>query len=389
MKGVAIVGFGETEIGSDSGLSSINLQALAAREAILDAGLTGKDIDGVLTGGSILESYLEHSAFLCEHMGLFPKYNTVVANGSASHYQAVLSAKHAIEEGIAQNVVIVGGDPLASGTEGDGFSRALRALFGPNDPPHIEFELPFGADNDTIFALSAMKHMESYGTKVEAFAAIAATMRAHAAKNPKAHQKDALTIKDVLDSPITSTPLTELMSHTISDGGGAIVMTSLEKAKDLKHKPVQVLSGAAYHQHRHFTMMEDITATGAGVSAPIAFEKAGLKPGDVKLVYIHDPSSVVPLLVLEDAGFCKKGEASDFIGDGSRLGPGGELPLNTHGGLHSYCENGMGGIFHLIEATKQLSGRAEESRQVSGADCAFVHGIAGSLASHVSLLLSS
>jgi acetyl-CoA acetyltransferase len=205
--------------------------------------------------------------------------------------------------------------------------------------------------------------------------------------NPKAAKREPLTIDEVLNSPMISSPLHKLDCCLVTDGGGAIVLTSAERAKSLKQKPVYILGAGESHYHRAISSMPDLTSTAAKPSGEDAFKMAGITQSDVDLLMLYDAFTINVILFLEDLGFCPKGEGGAFVSNG-RIAPGGKLPVNTNGGGLSYCHPGMFGIFLLIEAVRQLRKEAGE-RQLGKCDIALVHGNGGTLSSQATAILSN
>ena len=227
--------------------------------------------------------------------------------------------------------------------------------------------------------------MHEFGTTSEQLAEIAVATRKWAAMNPKAFARGPLTIDDVLNAPMVCDPLRRFDCCLVTDGGGAVIVTTAERAKDLKKRPVEVLGFADSHSHMGISQMPDLVRTAAAITGPKALEMAGRSPSDIDVVQIYDSFTITVLLCLEDLGFCAKGEGGSFV-SGQRTAPGGAFPLNTSGGGLSYCHPGMFGIFLIIEAVRQLLGECGE-RQVESAKTALVHGVGGVLSSHATLVL--
>lgn len=222
------------------------------------------------------------------------------------------------------------------------------------------------------YALAASRHMAVYGTTSEQLAQIAVSTREWAARNPRARFRDPITVDDVLASPMETSPLHRLDCCLRTDGAGAFVLTSAERARSLAKPPVYVLGAATAHDHTMISEMPDLTVTPGAVSGPAAFAMAGITPDDVDVLMGYDSFTITALLHLEDLGFCAKGEGGPFVADG-RLGPGGALPMNTNGGGLSYTHPGMYGMFLIVEAVRQLRGECGP-RQVDGAEVAVAHG---------------
>jgi acetyl-CoA acetyltransferase len=186
---------------------------------------------------------------------------------------------------------------------------------------------------------------------------------------------------------MVSSPLSILDCCLVTDGGGALLVTSSERAKDLRKPPVYLLGAGDAHWHRNISQMPDLTVTAAADSGRRAYEMAGVGPQDVALAMLYDAFTINPILFLEDLGFCKKGEGGAFV-EGGRIAPGGEVAVNTNGGGLSYNHPGMYGLLLLIEAVRQLRGECGE-RQVEGVDVALAHGNGGVLSSQVTAVLGT
>ena len=254
--------------------------------------------------------------------------------------------------------------------------------------PSEQFESSYGPTTVGDYALTAQRHMHEFGTTSEQLAEIAVTMRRHASMNPLAKFRDPITVEDVLKSRLVSSPLHLLDCCMISDGGGAIVVTSAERARDLRKKPVHIVSAAETCYHTN-AGVRDLTDAAAKKSGPTALARAGVMHKDINMAMIYDSFTITVLVTLESLGFCKKGEGGSFIQNG-RIGLGGELPINTDGGGLSSNHPGMRGIFLVIEATKQLRGECGD-RRVKDCQLAFCHGTGGTLGlrhSGASLVLS-
>jgi len=344
-------------------LSGRALEAAMIGEALGDAGLSLSDVDGVAHANS--------SVALAEYLGIHPRYTDSTHTGGSSYEIHVEHAAAAINAGLCDVVVGV----YASTPRSDRTRRRVpmggRPMMGPN--PAVEWELPFGLRMPMgPYAMAATRHMYQYGTTSEQLAQIAVSTRQWAAMNPKARYRDPITVEDVLASPLQSTPLHLLDCCLVTDGAGAFVMTSAERARDLAKPPVFVLGAGTCHDHAMISEMPDLTVTPGAVSGANAFAMAGVKPQDVDVLMGYDSFTITALLHLEDLGFCAKGEGGPFVEDG-KTGPGGSLPMNTNGGGLSYTHPGMYGMFLLVEAVRQLRGECG-ARQVDGAEVAVAHG---------------
>ena len=235
------------------------------------------------------------------------------------------------------------------------------------------------------YALVTARHMHEYGTSRENLAEVAVAARRWAQLNPEAQMRDDLTIDDVLNSKMISTPLTVRDCCLVTDGAGAFVLVRADRAKDMPQEPVFVLGNSTAVLNRQISSMHDLTITAAQQSGRIAFEMAQVKPSDIDVVELYDAFTINTILFLEDLGFCQKGEGGAFV-SGGRIAPGGELPVNTNGGGLSCIHPGMYGVFIMIEAVKQLRGVCG-TRQVAGAELAVVHGNGGTLSSQSTAVL--
>jgi acetyl-CoA acetyltransferase len=255
--------------------------------------------------------------------------------------------------------------------------------------PLMEWDLPYGLGVPAAsYSLAATRHMAQFGTTPEQLAAIAVSTREWAAMNPNARYQEPLTVDDVLGSPYVAEPLHKLDCCLVTDGAGALVLTSADRARDLRRPPVYVLGTGTSHTHAmSISQMPDLTVTAGAVSGPQAFARAGLSADDVDVVEIYDSFTITVLLALEDLGFCAKGEGGAFVEDAG-LGPGGARPTNTNGGGLSYTHPGMYGMFLLVEAARQLRGECGD-RQVPGASVAVAHGCGGVLSSTSTVVLGT
>jgi acetyl-CoA acetyltransferase len=252
----------------------------------------------------------------------------------------------------------------------------------------LEWELPYGLRQPMgAYALAASRHMAVYGTTAEQLAQIAVSTRQWATMNPRARFQDPITIDDVLASPMEASPLHRLDCCLVTDGAGAFVMTSAERARHLRKSPVYVLGTATCHDHQMISQMPDLTTTPGAVSGPRAFEMAEIKPGDVNLLMGYDSFTITQLLHFEDLGFCTKGEGGPFVEDG-KIGPGGSLPTNTNGGGLSYTHPGMYGMFLIVEAVRQLRGECGP-RQIPNSYVAVAHGSGGVLSCMSTVVLGT
>jgi acetyl-CoA acetyltransferase len=251
---------------------------------------------------------------------------------------------------------------------------------------HAEFEVPYGINVPASYALVAQRYMHDYGTTSEQMAAIAVTTRRHAGRNPKAQMREPITIDDVLNSRMIASPLHLLDCCVVSDGAAAILVSAADAAPDLAAKPITILGTGQQHTHEHILAAPSLSEFGCHYSSQRAFAAAGLGPQDIDVAEIYDSFTITLVIELESIGFFGRGEAGQAALEGA-LELDGALPCNTHGGLLSYAHSGAaGGMFHVVEAVRQLRGEAD-ARQVPGAEIGFVHGDGGILSAHCSLVL--
>lgn len=334
------------------------LEAKVIKEALDDAGLTLADVDGVAHASSSLD--------LAEFLEISPSFTEATYTGGSGFELYVEKAAAAIAAGLAETIVIVyAATPRGDRKRGTG---GWVETPGPRD----EFEVPYGLGLMGSYALAADRHMSQYGTTSEDLAAIAVSTRAWATMNPDARFQTPLTVDEVLESPLLASPLHLLDCCLVTDGAGAVVVTSAERARDLAKPPVYVLGAGSSHSHNMIHAMPDLTVTPGVVSGQRAFAMAGIAPAAVDLLMGYDSFTITALLHLEDLGFCKKGEAGAFVTEG-HTAPGGSLPMNTNGGGLSYTHPGMYGIFLLTEAVRQLRGEAGQ-RQLDQPHIAVAHG---------------
>ncbi|ODT22630.1 MAG: hypothetical protein ABS35_14500 [Kaistia sp. SCN 65-12] len=379
---IAIVGVGESDIGKVPNMTGLGLNAQAAKRALDDAGLKVTDIDGLLTAYSFTEPYFMLGSVMCEYLGLKPRYNASMVVGGASPAVMLKHAAEAIAAGHAETVLICAGENRASGQTRDQAVAALLAV------GHPYFEQPYGPSIPGFYAMIAQRHMAEYGTTREHLAQVAVTARRHALLHPNAHMKKPLAMEDVLAAKPIADPLGMFDCCLLSDAGGAFIVTSAERARDLPSRPIYLLGIGEYHTHEHLLCAPSLTEFGASVSGQAAYAMAGLGPSDMDFAELYDCFTIVPLIELEELGFCKRGESGAFYADG-KAAIGGELPVNTHGGMLSHAHAGAaGGLFGIVEAVRQLRGGLGP-RQVDGAETALVHNEGGILSSHCTLILAN
>jgi acetyl-CoA acetyltransferase len=371
----AIVGAAESDLGEvGPGFTPLDLIGQATGRALADAGLNKEDVDGLFSASAY---YSMATVSAGEYLGIRPRYSDATNMGGSSFVSHLLHAAAALEARLCEVALVVYASTQRSG---GGFR-------GVSDPPN-PYEAPYGPRYPvSMYALAASRHIHEYGTTREQLAGVAVAAREWAKLNPKAFKRDHLTVEDVLASRMISSPLSLLDCCLVTDGGGALIVTSAERAKDLRKAPVYLLGAGEAHWHRNISQMPDLTVTAAVDSGPRAYEMAGVGPEDVDVAMLYDAFTINPILFLEDLGFCEKGEGGAFV-EGGRIAPGGELPVNTNGGGLSYNHPGMYGLLLLIEGVRQLRGECSE-RQVRGARVALAHGNGGVLSSQVTAVLGT
>jgi len=378
---IVIAGVGETDQGKIPDRSSFHFLSQASKLAIEDAGIKKSDVDGLVTAFSLVEHTFMHCTTFADYFGMKPKFFSSVAIGGATAVWMAAEAAMAIASGQAEVVLCVRGDNTLSGISSSGMLALIREMC------HGEFEFPYGLTTPGGYALAAQRYLHDYGATREQLAAVAVTMRKHAALKENAMNKDPLTIEDVISSRIIAEPLTKYDCSIISDGGAAFIVTTEDKAKELG-----IENGLAYllgmgqgYSHQYMTTLENLDQIYNAInrSGQKAFQTAGLGVSDVDLAYLYDCFTITVLLELEGLGFVPKGEGGSFALEG-RMEIGKDLPVNTHGGLLSQAH--LGAMHHVVEATLQLRGDAGP-RQVGDAEVAIVHGNGGIVSAHSTILL--
>src|SRR5262245_18581107 len=371
----AIVGVAESDLGQVAdGMSVIDLMAQGTTRALEDCGLNLRDVDGLFCATA--QSRLSVLA-LAEYLGINPPFlGSTIVGGSSFEYQ-VAHAMGAIALGLCNVAVIAYGITQRS----IGRKQASVREINPYETPFRPF-MPSSA-----YALAASRHMHEFGTTREQLAAVAVAAREWALLNPVAWEKKPLTIEGVLSSRMVSYPFTVRDCCLVTDGGGAVIVTSAEPARSLRKPPAYVLGFGQSVTHSSISNMPDLTVTGALTAGKAAYAMAKLGPADVDAIELYDAFTINTILFLEDLGFCNKGEGGAFVA-GGRIGPKGTLAVNTNGGGLSYCHPGMDGLSTLIEAVRQLRGECGP-RQVKDCDVALAHGNGGVLSSQATVILGS
>ena len=378
---IAIAGVHEYESRWAPDKTSFQIMGECARDALTDAGLDLSDVDGLFVASMTMGAM--GPVQLAEYLNIKPRYLDGSNIGGSSFVSHVAHAAAAIHAGLCDVGLILYGSTAASEAMAIGTGNS-----GGRDPG-AAFTTPYGMTLVSSYAMVAHRHMHEFGTTSEQLADIAVSTRHHASLNPHAKMQNPITREDVLESRVIADPLHLLDCCIISDGGGAVIVTSLERAKDLRQKPIVVRGTGESVAHREIGA-PDLTTIAAKQSGEQAFAMAGLTPADMDLATIYDSFTITVLCTLENLGFCKKGEGGAFVENGG-VGLGGRLPVNPDGGGLSSNHSGMRGIFLVIEAVRQLRGGLG-ARQVEGAELAVAHGTGGYLGlmhSGATLILSN
>ena len=374
---VAIVGAAETNtVGVLPQYSVLQLHAESAFNAIADAGLTLDDIDGVATAGV-------SPALLTEYLGIMPRWIDGTSAGGGSFLVHVGHAVAAIAAGYASTVLITHGESGRSrvGVAGPGAGPAT---------PSGQFEAPFGvAGPPSMFSIPIARHMAKFGTTEEHLAAVSVATRRWAQLNPRAMMRDPITIEDVLASRLIAWPLHLLNCCLVTDGGGALILVSEERARSFPKKPVWVLGRGEATQHTNVSQMWDFTdwTAASKITGPEAFRMAGVDHSAIDHAMFYDAFSHTPMYAIEALGFVKPGESGPYFAE-MHTAPGGDFPVNTNGGGLSYTHTGMYGMFAIQESVAQLRGEAG-ARQVKDPKIGIVHAPGGMFSLTATLILGN
>jgi acetyl-CoA acetyltransferase len=362
---VAIVGIGEVPTGRFPDTAAIYHAIESAKQAIRDAGIHKDEIDFVMPTAALFSPQFNTELVTCrvvEELGLKNvKKNCQVFAGGSSSSCGLQMAGSMIASGAAKMVLFVHAERLGTGVTAQGgidlFSTAGISA---------EWEVPYGQHYSSIAALTTMRYKYETGCADEQLASVCVSNRKWAELNPNAFFRKPLTVEEVLSSKMLSTPLKSKMSNMLFDGGAAFIVTSGERAKDLPTKPVYVLGESGFVTHFVFSQEPDVTRFGWARAGREAFQKAGLTPKDIDVAEIYDSYPVYQMIGFEELGFCKRGEAGEIFRSGDTW-PGGRIPTTTNGGMLSQGHTGAGGsVALLVEAARQLMGKAGE-RQVKNA----------------------
>jgi acetyl-CoA acetyltransferase len=368
-----IVGIGLSDAPKAPHLDSLGHHVQAIQRALADCGLEKRAIDGYVCAG--MDVGAADAVSMAEYLGIDHRYIDGTMTGGSSFEFHVQHAAAAIREGLCDTVLVSYGSDFLSRrgrTLGTGGFRGFAKVSGAE-----LYSAPYGLPIVGSYALVAQRHMHEFGTTSEQLAEIAVGVREFAGLNPNAMYRDPITAADVLASRMIADPLHLLDCCIVSDGGGAFVMTTAERARDLRKAAVRVLGAAGAQTHWNISQMPDYTTSAGATCIPEALGRAGVRAADIDTLQFYDSFTITVLVLLEDAGFCKKGEGGAFVAQG-HLRRGGRHPLNTDGGGLSACHSGMRGLFLIAEAVRQLRGEAGEA-QVPEARLALAVGSGGFL----------
>lgn len=374
---VAIVGAAETDtVGHLPNHSTLQLHAESAFNALADCGLTLDDVDGIATAGV-------SPAQLTEYLGIMPRYVDGTSVGGCSFLIHVSHAVAAIAAGYADVVLVTHGESGRSRVGVGGFGGGASTIGG-------QFEAPFGvAGPPSMFSVPIVQYMQRYGLTEEQLAAVSVSTRQWASLNPRALMRDPITVEDVLNSRVIAWPLHLLNCCLVTDGGGALVLVSEERARDFPKPPVWVLGRGESVQHTNISQMWDYTewTAAAKITGPEAFRMADLDHSAIDHLMLYDAFSHTPIYALEALSFINPGEAGPWFAE-MRGAPGGTLPVNTNGGGLSYTHTGMYGMFAIQEAVRQLRKEAT-GRQVNDIETSLVHAPGGWFSATATLILGN
>lgn len=371
-----ITGVGMTPFGRLPGRSTLDLMSEAATLALADAGLERREVEGVLCGYSTTMPHIMLATVFAEHFGLRPQYCHAVQVGGATGFAMAMLAHTLVQAGVARNVLVVAGENRLTGQSRDDAVKGLAQV------GHPDYEVPFGPTIPAYYGLVASRYMHRHGITEADLAEFAVLMRHHAVDTPGAQFRDPVTAEGVLSSRPIAPPLKFLDCCPVSDGAAAFIVSRDRSSAD----GVRIRGCGQAHTHQHVTEAPSLTEFGAAAALASASAAAGMAVEDARYAAIYDSFTITLTILLEELGLAPRGQAGAMARAG-HFGRDGAVPLNTHGGLLSYGHCGVGGaLAHLVEAQRQITGRAGP-RQVHDASTALLHGDGGVLSSHVSLFL--
>ncbi len=360
----AIVGVATGYIHGAGGLEPLDMIARVAKAAADNAGISLRAVDGLFSG---MQTEFLSTLAIGDYLGLRPTFSDNNRLGGSSFLAHTQQAALALEAGLCEVALIV-----YASNQRTALGKLQTSVAGNWSAVEAPYAARFPVSS---YALCAARHMHEYGTTREDLAAVAVSARQWAQRNPEAFARDALTIDDVLQAQMVSSPLGRHDCCLVTDGAVAIVMVRGDRAQDHPQKPVYLLGAASEHWHKQVSSMEDVCTTAATVSSRRAYDMAKMTATDIDVVQLYDAFTISTIVLLEDLGFCAKGEGGRFVTDG-HIAPGGSLPVNTNGGGLSFAHPGMYGLFTVAEGVRQLRGEAGE-RQVAGAETCLCQGSGG------------
>lgn len=372
MRGKAVIaGIGHTAFGKHPGRDTVALNVEACRKALEDAQVSKDAVDAVFVKTPTSQRELMYGQKLAEALGVQPRMGCALDQGGAANITGIMLAVLAIEAGQCEVALCCYADNPRSG------SRQVYARPRGDDAAYGWFSTAAG------YAMIHQAYAQRYKPPPEAFGAVAVACRANGAANPHAQLRKAITMDEYLAAPWVVEPLRRDDCCLVSDGAAAVVIMSAKRARELGvPAPVPILGFGQGQTSWEIALRPDLTTTEAKRAAATAFAMAGIRPQDVDVAQIYDCFTVTVLMTLEDYGFCPPGGAAEFVRDG-RIAIGGDLPVNTSGGLLS--ETGMPGLQLVLEGVRQIRGTAVS--QVKGADVALVTNQGGTMHTHATLIL--
>ncbi len=373
-----VCGVGLTPYGRLDGQNTLDLMSQAAANALADAALARADIDGLVCGYSTVLPHIMLATLFAEHFGMQPAYAHAIQMGGATGFGMVMLAHELVEAGVAQRVLVVGGENRMTGQSRDASIQTLAQA------GHAAYEVPLGPTIPAYYGLVASRYMHEHGNTEADFAELAVLMRAHAVRRPGAQFREPITVEQVLASRTIAAPLKMLDCCPVSDGGCAVIVSR----DPIGPHPIKLAAAAQHHNAQHVSAMPSLTRFGADRCAARALSQARRTLADVELAAVYDSFTITLAILLEELGLAPRGRSGRLAADG-HFGRDGAMPLNLHGGLLSYGHCGVAGAMaHLVETHLQMTGRAED-RQVRKAGVALLHGDGGVLSSHVSLVMEA
>jgi acetyl-CoA acetyltransferase len=372
----AITGVASGFIAGAGQLDPLDMIAHVASAAARDAGVPLHRVDGLFAG---MQTEFLSTLAIGEYLGLRPRFSDNNRVGGSSFLAHVQQAALALEARECDVALI-----CYASNQRSVLGKLQTSVSGSWSAVEAPYKARFPVSS---YALAAARHMHDYGTTREHLAAVAVSARQWAQKNPEAFAREPITVADVLASPMVSSPLGRLDCCLVTDGAAALILRRADEVGDGARAPVYVLGSAGEHWHKAISAMPDLTTTAATASSERAFAQARLTAKDIDVVQLYDAFTINTVVLLEDLGFCPKGEGGRFIADG-HIAPGGSLPVNTNGGGLSFAHPGMYGLFTLVEGARQLRGECGE-RQVAGATTALCQGSGGAFSSQVTTILGT